>query len=99
MKKNDVELGATYAAKVSGKRVHVRIEREGAHGGWEAVIVASGRKIHVKSAQRLRRAVTPRSPTRRDSEAPARRAAPEPDEPSQAQQQRRVGLGYRTRPQ
>ncbi|GMU83737.1 MAG: hypothetical protein AMXMBFR47_36070 [Planctomycetota bacterium] len=60
MKKNDVELGATYVAKVSGKRVHVRIEREGTHGGWEAVNVETGRKIHVKSAQRLRRAVAPR---------------------------------------
>ncbi len=60
MKKNDVELGATYVAKVSGKRVHVRIEREGAHGGWEAVNVETGRSIHVKSAQRLRRAVAPR---------------------------------------
>ena len=59
MKKNDVELGATYVAKVSGKQVRVWIEREGAYGGWEAVNVETGRKIHVKSAQRLRRAVAP----------------------------------------
>lgn len=59
MKKNDVELGATYVAKVSGKQVRVRIDREGAYGGWEAVNVETGRKIHVKSAQRLRRAVAP----------------------------------------
>ncbi len=61
MKKNDVETGATYVAKVSGKLARVRIERESPHGGWEAVNVDTGRRVRIKSAQRLRfEAVSPR---------------------------------------
>lgn len=58
MKKNDVETGATYVAKVSGKLARVRIERESPHGGWDATNVDTGRRVRIKSAQRLRRAVT-----------------------------------------
>lgn len=57
MKKNDVELGATYAAKVSGKLARVRIERESPYGGWDATNVDTGRSVRIKSAQRLRRAI------------------------------------------
>ena len=42
MKKNDVETGATYVAKVSGKLARVRIERESQYGGWEATNVDTG---------------------------------------------------------
>jgi hypothetical protein len=58
MKKNDVETGATYVAKVSGKLARVRIERESPRGGWEATNVDTGRRVRIKSAQRLRRAVS-----------------------------------------
>ncbi|KAB2949489.1 MAG: hypothetical protein F9K17_02750 [Phycisphaerae bacterium] len=58
MKKNDVETGATYVAKVSGKLARVRIERESPHGGWDATNVDTGRRVRIKSAQRLRRAVS-----------------------------------------
>ncbi len=58
MKKNDVETGATYVAKVSGKLARVRIERESPYGGWDATNVDSGRRVRIKSAQRLRRAVS-----------------------------------------
>jgi len=58
MKKNDVETGATYVAKVSGKLAPVRIDRESPHGGWDATNVDTGRRVRIKSAQRLRRAVT-----------------------------------------
>ncbi|MEW6199151.1 MAG: winged helix-turn-helix domain-containing protein [Planctomycetota bacterium] len=57
MKKNDVEIGATFVAKVSGKLARVRIERESPHGGWEAKNVDTGRRVRIKSAHRLRRAV------------------------------------------
>ncbi len=58
MKKNDVETGATYVAKVSGKLARVRIERESPYGGWDATNVDTGRRVRIKSAQRLRRAVS-----------------------------------------
>jgi hypothetical protein len=54
MKKNDVMVGASYVAKVSGKLARVRIERESPYGGWEAVNAETGRRVRIKSAQRLR---------------------------------------------
>jgi len=54
MKKKDVEIGATYVAKVSGKLARVRIDRESPHGGWEATNAETGRRVRIKSAQRLR---------------------------------------------
>jgi hypothetical protein len=58
MRKNDVTVGASYVAKVSGKLTRVRIERENPHGGWDATNVDTGRRVRIKSAQRLRRAVS-----------------------------------------
>jgi len=58
MKKNDVTVGESYVAKVTGKLARVRIERESPHGGWEATSVETGRRVRIKSAQRLRRAVS-----------------------------------------
>ncbi len=58
MKKNDVQIGQTYLAKVSGKLARVRIERESPYGGWDATNVHTGRRVRIKSAQRLRRAVS-----------------------------------------
>jgi hypothetical protein len=57
MKKNEVKVGGTYLAKVSDKVVPVRIDGENPHGGWDATNEATGKKVHIKSAQRLRGAV------------------------------------------
>jgi hypothetical protein len=54
MKKHEVKLGGRYSAKVSDKVVVVRIDAENPHGGWEATNEATGKKVHIKSAQRLR---------------------------------------------
>ena len=54
MKKADVKIGETYAAKVSGRIVHVRIDGVSAYGGWNATNLETKRVIRVKSAQRLR---------------------------------------------
>lgn len=63
MKKAEVEIGAFYSAKVSGRRTVVRIDREAAKtygfNGWYATNVATKREVHVLSAQRLRRRVYP----------------------------------------
>ncbi len=58
MKKNDVKIGQTYMAKVTNNEVPVRIDAENPHGGWDAKNVATGRKVRIKSAQRLRRKCT-----------------------------------------
>jgi hypothetical protein len=57
MKKNSIEIGGLYTAKVSGKVVEVRIETAATNGGWVGVNTANGKRIRIKSAQRLRRAV------------------------------------------
>jgi len=54
MKKSEVKVGHVYAAKVSDKLVEVRIDGENRHGGWTATNLATGKKVHIKSAQRLR---------------------------------------------
>lgn len=55
MKKKNIEIGQTYVAKVSGRITAVRIVDESPYGGWNAVNVATGRSVRIKSAQRLRR--------------------------------------------
>jgi hypothetical protein len=54
MKKNEVKVGTVYRVKVSGSIQDVRIIGENPHGGWDGVNVATKRKVHIKSAQRLR---------------------------------------------
>ena len=54
MKKNEVKIGRTYLAKVTDKVVPVRIDAENRHGGWDATNTATGKKVRIKSAQRLR---------------------------------------------
>ncbi|HUP76924.1 MAG TPA: hypothetical protein VM260_00085, partial [Pirellula sp.] len=53
MKKAEVQIGAKYYANVTNKRVEIQIDSEKATGGWNATNLATGKKIHIKSAQRL----------------------------------------------
>jgi hypothetical protein len=75
MKKADVKIGGRYFANVSGKRVEVRIEAEKSRGGWEATNLATGKQIHIKSAQRLLAAA-------RGSAKTAKTASPAPEQPT-----------------
>jgi len=54
MKKSDVKVGGVYAAKVTNKVVPVRIDTENAHGGRDATNQSTGKKVRIKTAQRLR---------------------------------------------
>lgn len=53
MRKQEVEIGGKYWAKVSGKRVRIRITGESRYGGWTAVNLATGRSIRITSGGRL----------------------------------------------
>jgi hypothetical protein len=53
MKKADVKIGGKYYANVSGNRCEIQIDAEKPRGGWDATNLATGKKIHIKSAQRL----------------------------------------------
>ena len=54
MKKNVVKLGQTYAAKVSGEVVPVRLDKESPHGGWDGTNMRTKKQVRIKSAGRLR---------------------------------------------
>jgi hypothetical protein len=54
MKKNEIKIGNTYTAKVSGTIAKVRIDAENRHGGWDATNIATKKKVRIKSALRLR---------------------------------------------
>ena len=80
MKKNEVKVGSAYLAKVSDKIVPVRITGTSGHGGWDAVNEATGKKVRIKSAQRLRgpgagKAATAAAPTAAPPAAPAAQGA------------------------
>jgi len=57
LKKNEVQIGGVYIAKVTNRLVQVRIEKVSRYGGWEAINLATNKPIRVKSAQRLRSVV------------------------------------------
>jgi len=54
MKNSEITLGGTYLAKVTDKVVPVRLDATNPHGGWDATNLATGKKVRIKSAQRLR---------------------------------------------
>ncbi len=54
MKKNEVKVGGTYTAKISDRLVSVRIDSAHSKQGWNATNTATGKRIHIKSAERLR---------------------------------------------
>jgi len=54
MKKNEVKIGRLYRAKVSDRLVTVRIDSVHSRQGWNATNTKTGKRIHIKSAQRLR---------------------------------------------
>jgi hypothetical protein len=54
MKITDVHIGGRYTAKVTHKLVVVEILSENPHGGWDARNLSTGKRVRIKSAQRLR---------------------------------------------
>ena len=77
MKKAEVKIGGKYYANVSGKRTEIQIESEKASGGWNAINLATGKKILIKSAQRLLGTVGARKGrTKANTEATAAEAEP-----------------------
>ena len=75
MKKADVKVGSVYAAKVSGKVAPVRIDAQNPRGGWDGTNTATGKKVRIKSAQRLRGAA--RGATGGKGDVPAAEAGPD----------------------
>lgn len=57
MKKKDVQVGKTYEAKISGRLVPVRLDREYSFGGWIATNLVTNREVRIKTAAKLRKEV------------------------------------------
>lgn len=53
MKKAEVVIGGRYVAKVSDRRVIVRIDRVSEYGGWWATNLKTGREVRILTAARL----------------------------------------------
>ena len=71
MKKDQVQIGQLYAAKITDKIVPVRIDAEHKDGGWTATNTQTNRKVRIKTAQKLRNKIgaTPKD----DGDKPATR--------------------------
>lgn len=54
MLKSQVQIGGRYMAKVSNVLTTVRIDAVHRNGGWTATNLATQRKVHIKSAAKLR---------------------------------------------
>jgi hypothetical protein len=55
VKKQDVQVGKRYIAKISGKLTTVRLTSISSYGGWNAVNVATGRAVRIRTAAKLRK--------------------------------------------
>jgi hypothetical protein len=76
MKKAEVKIGGKYYANVTGKKVEIQIDSEKPNGGWNATNLATGKKILVKSAQRLHGEVgKSKSTAKPQSESPVEQPA------------------------
>ncbi len=78
MKKNEIKIGQAYMANVNGSEAPVRIDAENPHGGWDAKNLVSGRKVRIKTAQRLRRQCTQADLANQKRPTPKRRAKTAP---------------------
>jgi hypothetical protein len=57
MKKNEVQIGGIYSAKVTNRMVQVRIDAENRYGGWDGTNLATNKKIRIKSPAKLHKVV------------------------------------------
>ena len=58
MKKNEVQIGSVYSAKVSGNVVQVRIVEPNPNGGWDGLNLKTNKTVRIKSARKLRGVVS-----------------------------------------
>ena len=70
MKKENIEIGAVYTAKVTGRIVPIQILAENPHGGWDGVNQSTNKRVHIKSAQRLRHRVPDSKVPKEKSDTP-----------------------------
>ncbi len=78
MKQNEIKIGETYTAKVSDRLTKVHIDSKHSSGkGWNATNLATQKRIHITSAERLRASAAP-------AKEPAKAEVPKPEAPKAA---------------
>ena len=74
MKKEDVQINATYLIKVAGNLAPVKITREHPGGGWEGTSVKTGKTIRIKSRQRIQKRLAEEQAKSKDGRAAGERS-------------------------
>lgn len=76
MRKEDVQCGGEYVAKVSGKLTVIKIVSESRYGGWNGYNTVTRRDVRIRSAAKLRQPAArwvmdrqPKSPEELDTKA------------------------------
>jgi hypothetical protein len=87
MHAKDVKIGGRYKAKVSNVATTIQIVSKSPSGGWVAENEATGRRIRVKTAQRLRSVVTEPAPTTRGVKGEYMQLINNPTRPIRAKRQ------------
>jgi len=65
MKKKDVEINELYLAVVSGKKVPVKLISSSPYDGWIGRNMLTGKKVRIKTADRLQFKMTEASSSMR----------------------------------
>ena len=62
MLKAEIKLGKVYRVKVNGRLTRVRLDSVSPFGGWQGINLVTGRKVHIRTAAKLRYEIDPASP-------------------------------------
>ncbi|WP_442508705.1 winged helix-turn-helix domain-containing protein [Novipirellula sp. SH528] len=81
MKKDDVTVGGEYYAKVTNKKVTVRIDAENTSGGWDATNLSTGKKVRIKTDARLSMPARAARPVDAPTQVLKKKSKTEADEP------------------
>jgi hypothetical protein len=76
VKKNEVKVGKVYATKIGRNTLSVRIDGTNSKGGWNATNTATGKRLVIKSAERLCKAEKAAKNAADDSASEAAGAVP-----------------------
>jgi HB1/ASXL restriction endonuclease-like protein with HTH domain len=92
MRKEQVQLGEHYIAKISGTLTVVRLDKEHRSGGWVATNKATGKQVRIRTAGKLRRKARPGEyressdkDINRNTPAPAKASQPKPADKTEPQ--------------
>jgi hypothetical protein len=78
MKKSEIKVNGLYLAKVTNRTVAVKIISKHDTGGWEALNTATGKKVHIKTPERLLGSAEPENEAEPKNKEEKPKKAPQP---------------------